>query len=293
MSENKIYGIKLQLPSRGKYGKSFVNVCRPKAGDLLEYLQADNSITAKNMFVQGLCDTDLSKYPIGDREFIFANLRAMVNSTTITGVLPCTNDNCGCSVIYGLDLRTVKVNQLPQDFEADFEVTLPYSKETRVFNMLTLEKEELVDNYLLYCNSAEGEMVNMDLGDNLPEFAKYATMTTQVQTVQELDVEITKLRELDWSDLECMIMYDVMFECGPVIRTSAVCECGQHYNIKVKTDSTFFGLSLEGLINKHRFLSRNSGVSFKDFCDYTIPMMDNVTEGEVLRIQDYNSKIKK
>jgi hypothetical protein len=288
------YGIKLGLPSRGAYGKAFVNIRRPKLEDLVDYFQAgDNSVVAKNQFVNGICDTDLSKYPTGDREYVFVNLRSLVNTNIITGTVLCEKQGCGSEVVYMLDLKDCKVNQLPEDFIVDYELKFPSKGVSKKINLLTQEKEEILENYIRFYSAANIELANSDLGENLHEFARYACMFSDSTDISMVDYNVTFLRELDWSEFEVLMMYDVAFECGPEVFVHAKCDnCKQNYKIKIKTDNSFFGLSLEGLINRHRFLARASNIGFQDFLKYTMPMLENITVGEVTRINDTNTKIK-
>jgi hypothetical protein len=287
------FTIKKQLPSRGKYGLLSVMLSRPVLQSVVDYLQSDNSLDSKLVFVQSNVQENIDNLPYGDIEFLFANLRGLINSTTITGVLPCTKKDCGSEVVYVLDLTTCRVNQLPDDFVADYKHKLPVSGDTLNMNVFRVRDVKLVDSYITYYDTADGELPNVDLGDNLYEFARYACMTRNVESVEELDKQVSYLRSLDWTDFESILLYDVMFECGPVLRVDTKCDkCGQKYGISVKTDSTFFGLSLEGLINRHRFLARTVGVTFSDFCKYTVPVMDAVSIGETERVREQKSKRK-
>jgi len=290
----EMYGIKIPLPSRGHYGKSFVNVRRPKLGDLMDYFQNGNmSVTSKNSLIKAVCDTDLSGYPVGDREFVFVNLRSTVSSNLITGSVPCTREDCGATVVYLLDLSKCKVGQLPADFQKDFELEFPISKQKKVINIVTVEKEELLEDYIRFYEAADIRLANSDLGENLHEFARYACMFNDSLTVADVDKNVSFLRGLDWTDFEVLLMYDVSFTCGPDVVTEAKCdECGQVHRIRIKTDSSFFGLSFEGLLNRHRFLAKASNIGFSDFLKYTVPVMHTVTEGEVQRTKDQNAKIK-
>jgi hypothetical protein len=118
-----MYNIKISLPSRGKYGATYVKIRRPKLMDILDYLQSgDSSVISKNMFVEKLCDTNIKSYPIGDREFIFANIRSLVGDSILSGTFPCEKEGCKDTIVYILDLKKCKVNQLPEDFISNYEV---------------------------------------------------------------------------------------------------------------------------------------------------------------------------
>lgn len=289
-----MYGIKIQLPSRGKYGKTSVNIRRPKVDDLMDFFQSgNNSVIAKNQLIKQLCDTDIGKYPTGDREFIFVNIRSLVNSNTIAGAIPCTNERCGQTVAYMVDLSKCRVNQLPDDFQKDYEFTFPNSGEKKVFNLLTVEREELLEDYIRLYESADLKLANSDLGENLHEFARYACMLGDSNNVADVDRNVTFLRELPWGDFEKLMLYDIAFDCGPDISAETMCDdCKKKYRIRIKTDSSFFGISLEGLISRHRFLAKASNIGFSDFLKYTVPVMHTVTEGEVQRVREQNAKIK-
>jgi hypothetical protein len=288
------YGIKLPLPSRGRYGKTFVNIRRPRMEDLVDYFQSgNNSVVAKNQFISLVCDTDLSGYPVGDREYIFVNLRSLINSNVITGTIPCERQGCGSTVAYVMDLKECKVHQLPDDFQVDYEMDFQSAGVKKAINLLTVEREELLENYIGFYEAADIPLAHSDLGENLYEFARYACMFKDSVDIAKVDENVQFLRDLDWSEFEWIMLYDIVFECGPDIVNDTVCDsCKKQYRIRVKTDNSFFGISLEGLINRHRFLAKASNIGFSDFLKYTMPLLETVTVGEVTRIRDLNAKIK-
>lgn len=289
-----MHGIRIQLPSRGHYGMSSINMRRPKLSDLIEYFQSgNNSIVSKNALIQSLCEEDISKLPVGDREFLFTNIRSLVNSNTLSGTVPCTTEGCGDSVVYILDLSSCKVSQLPEDFISNYALKFPICGITKVVNVLTVEKESLLEDYIRFYESSDVPLQHSDLGDNLYDFAKYACMLGDSVSIGSVDKNIGFLRDLDWSDFEKLMLYDVLFECGPEVVAEAQCSsCKQRYRVRIKTDSSFFGLSLEGLISRHRFLAKASNIGFTDFLNYTVPLLNTVTEGEVQRVREHNSKVK-
>ena len=288
-----MYGIKLQLPSNGAYGVNTVGVKRLNVKDLLDYFQSDNSIFAKNELIKNICDTDLTDYPVGDREFVFSQLRSLINSNVINGTFSCENEECNSVVVYIVDLGQVKVNILPSDFRKDYEYKFPICGETKKLNVLTVRSEKLMLDYLSMYEVSETELPHSDLGANLSEFARYACMLGNPKDKVDVDENITFLRELDWADFEQLLMYDVSFECGPEITANAVCDnCKEKYKVRIKTDNTFFGLTLEGLISKHRFLAKAANIGFQDFMDYSVPILDNVVTSELNRIKEQNAKIK-
>jgi hypothetical protein len=192
-----------------------------------------------------------------------------------------------------LDLGKCKVSQLPSDFQRDFEIEFPISKVKKTINLVTVEKEELVEDYVRFYTTSSVPLANSDLGENLEEFARYACMFSDSVGVADVDKNVSLLREFDWTDFEILLMYDISFECGPEVVTEVACDkCDQLHRIRIKTDSSFFGLSLEGLLNRHRFLAKASNIGFSDFLKYTVPVMQTVTEGEVQRTKDQNAKIK-
>jgi hypothetical protein len=291
-----MHGIKIQLPSRGHYGPPAIQIRRPKLGDLIDYFQAgDNSVVSKNSLIQGLCSegVELGKLTTGDREFIFTNIRSLVNSNVITGTAGCTTPGCGETIPYVLDLSKCKVDQLPADFRKDYELTFPISGKKKVINILTVEREELLEDFVRFYESTDVPLQHSDLGPNLYEFARYGCMLHDSDSVAKLDENIAFLRELHWDDFELLLLYDISFETGPRVVAETQCDaCKQKYRIRIKTDNSFFGLSLEGLINRHRFLAKASNIGFDDFLKYTVPLMHTVTEGEVERVKAHNAKVK-
>jgi len=291
-----MYNIKISLPSRGKYGATYVKIRRPKLMDILDYLQSgDNSVISKNVFVEKLCDTNIKSYPIGDREFIFANIRSLVGDSILSGTFPCEKEGCKDTIVYILDLKKCKVNQLPEDFISNYEVEFPFSKEKKILNLLTVEKEELLESYISYYETAETELIHSSIGDNLYELARYACMFSDSVTIKDIDDNITFLTEkLTWDDfLQVMMAYDIGFQCGPELVVTSKCDtCGALYNIQIKTDSSFFGLSIEGLIRKHKFLAK-ANIGFKDFLEYSVPLMNKAVEDEVERIKEHNESVRR
>lgn len=287
--------IKIQLPSRGHYGNTSILIRNPKLEDIMEYLQAgNNSVVAKNALISSLCDDiDIRSLPVGDREYIFTSIRSMVNSNVITGTTTCMNEGCGETIPYMLDLGSCKVNHLPYDFKKDYELVFSISNKKKVVNLLTVGREELLEDYIHFYEAADVPLQHSDLGPNLYEFARYGCMLGDSENVAKLDENIEFLRNLPWSDFELLLLYDISFDIGPRVVADAQCShCKQQYRIKIKTDSSFFGLSLEGFIHRHRFLAKASNIGFADFLKYTVPVMNTVTEGEIQRVKDTNAKVR-
>lgn len=289
-----MYNIKIQLPSRGKYGSNNVNLRRPKLYDIMDYLQTgDNSIMSKNALIKELCDTDLSNYPVGDREFVFVTLRSLIRDSLVTGTFACEGKDCKDIVAYVLNLKDCKVNQLPEDFIPNYELEFPIGKIKKKLNVLLVKKEELLEEYVRYYETSDEKLLHSDLGDNLYEIARYACLFEDTIDIQSLDSNITFLRELDWVDFEILMAYDIAFPCGPEVSAKAECNtCKMKYRVQVKTDSSFFGLSIENLVRKHTFLAKMSGIGFKDFVEYTVPVMNAVVETEIASVKEHNEKLK-
>lgn len=277
-------GTRLALPSRGRYGEYYVDIKRPTVGDLVDYLQAgDSSFTAKINFVSELAGFDFSDYPEGDLEHVFVSIRSLVNTSTVAGSIV-----CGCTepVYYFLELSKCQVDMLPDDFEPNYEFTFPVSGVKRKLNLLTVKKKLLMEDYLRFYQYSDYPLLHTDLGDNLEEFAKYACMLDESDSLEGIDKNITFLRNLDWTDFEKIVLYAVMFPCGPVVAAKAKCsKCEKNYNIRIRTDASFFGLTLEGLLGRHRFLARTAHIGFNDFLSYTMPVLNKVATAEIEREQ--------
>ena len=291
-----MYGISISLPSRGKYGKSSVEIRRPKLYDILDYLQAgDNGVASKNALIRDLCDTDLSKYPEGDREYIFVTLRTLIRDAVITGTFPCEQKGCNDIVVYSLNLQNCKVNQLPDDFISGYELEFPICGVKKKLNLVTVEKGALLEEYTRFYETADNGLLHTDLGENLHELARYACMFEDTKSLQDIDANITLMRnDFDWTDFEILMAYDLAFQCGPEVVSDTKCDnCKTKYKVNIKTDSSFFGLSIEGLVRKHKFLAKMANIGFKDFMEYTVPVMNTVVEDEIQAVKEHNEKIRK
>ena len=290
------YSHKLQLPSRGRYGKAFVKVRQPVLEDLWAYLSySGSSVSAKNEFVKSLCDTDLSEYPTGDRDYVFISIRNMVTEPVISGNLTCTDAMCGAEVPYWYDVRKAKVSQLPNDFERDFTMQFPGVAVEKSMNVLTVQAEELLEEYVgLYETADSKDLPNSDLGEDLYTFGKYACLFGDSTDPDKVDENVSLLRKFTMDDMKLLLFYDVTFKCEVDLTVEAKCEaCGKQYRIKLREDSSFFGLSLGSLLKKHSFLARSTNIGFQDFLKYSIQDMKAVAEQETDRIQQKAQRKKK
>jgi len=170
-----MYVARIQLPSKGKYGVSHVKVKRPTIGDLRDYLSfKGSSVLIKNELVKKLCDTDLSEHPVGDREFVFVNVRGMVSAPVIADSFTCKH--CEAGVDYRLDTRKVPVAELPVSFVKDYELEFPVCKTKKIVNILTVEKEQLLQDFMQVYEEAgeESSLQHIELGKDLYTFAEKA-----------------------------------------------------------------------------------------------------------------------
>lgn len=261
----------------------------PTINDLWHYLsQIGQDSAAKINLVQSVCQTDLSDYPEGDSEHIFISLRGMVKDYIVSGQFQCTDQKCDDTILYRLDIKKLDSQTLPNDFERDYSFIFPISKQKKNLNLITVNKRVLIEEYLDMHRSADREMRFSDIykdsesGIGLDELVRFACMFSDSVDFTSIEENIAFILKLDFSDFEVLMLYDVMFNCGPKLYTRCECmECKKQYNVKIDTNSAFFGLSLDSLLRKHKFLAKTSNISFADFKEYTPKEMENVTAIEL------------
>lgn len=281
---------RVALTSRGKYGKTHVGLRIPKIEDLWDYLSyTGDGSTAKFQLVQKCCDVDLSQYPEGDVEHLFLTMRGMVKDYVIIGQFDCTKEECQDTVLYREDLRKLQSTVLPNDFERDFELVFPVCKKEKIINLITVEKRNLIEEYLdMYKTARDGELKFESIykdetsGIGLDELVKYACMFQDSEDFDSIEKNIEFILGLDFTDFETLMLYDSMFSCGPQLHIACACDsCGKKYNVKIDTNSAFFGLDLNSLLRKHKFLAKASSITFADFKQYTVKEMENVAAMEL------------
>lgn len=292
-----MYVAKIQLPSNGKYGVTHVMLKRPTIGDLREYLSfKGSSVLIKNQLIERLCNVDLSGYPVGDREYVFVTIRGMVSAPIITDVFTCNKEGCEGEVDYKIDIREVKIHELPSSFIKDYKLVFPVCKKEKIVNIMTVEKESLLHDYIQVYEDAGvgGSFQHIGLGEDLMTFAEKACMFGDTMDFDSMEKNITFLLDLDFTDFEVLELYDIVYQCGPEILAKAACPvCKKEYRIALKTDSAFFGLSWESMMRKHQFLSRHSSNSFDDYLKFTIQDLDNAYQIEKEVVKAQNAAIKK
>lgn len=284
-----MYVIKVQLPSRGKYGHSHVRLSNPSVDHIRSFLAfKGKSVLAINSFVRAICEEPIDELPVGDRDYIFLNIRNMVNNQPYSGAFDCTS--CGHKDNnFSFSPSVIEVKQLPDDFEKDYKLVLPGIDEEVIINSLTVDREESILEYLDLHASADKPMNHTDLGKDLEQFARYAGMLTIGE--KTLDQKIEFLRKLDFAAFEIIVLYDVLFDCGPINDLVVECEnCKKRFKMHIPIDETLLGISLSTLLTKHRFLSKVSNIGFQDFLKYSVSEMDMVVAKELELKQKSNPK---
>lgn len=290
------YPIKIQLTSRGHYGKSHVRMRQPKIRDIRTYLSMPgSSVSAKNAFIESIVeDDDISWMTVADREWLFITARVMIKSDIISDSFKCSTKDCDDSVLVLLDLNKVKVDELPDDFQKDFEFTFPVSKEKKVINVLTVAQEELLGEYVSMYQSGGEKMRHAAFGDTLPDVARYACMFKDSVDFKSLDENVAFLDNLDWDDFESLMLYDLLFDCTPEVVTEAKCDtCGKKYKVKFDSDKLLSGTNINSFLRQHRFLARTSNIDFNSFLEYTYEEMKAVSEDVSSQIQKQKDAMRK
>lgn len=285
-----MFTLPIQLPSRGKFGKSHINLKAPTVDEIRAFLAFEGKhVQAINSLVNSLSDTPLDEYPVGDRNYVFVNIRKLVNPVPISGTFTCTTDDCNTANNFTIEFNEIEVVQLPNDFVHPSEITLPISHNTLKLSLITVAKELLLTNFLDLCASADDTYKHKDLGPDLEQFARYAMMLESDLSIED---RISKLREMDYTDYEVLMLYDAAFSTGPKISKRCVCsKCKRAWRVSVPLDSDFLGISLESLMVKHRFLSKTSSIGYQDFLKYTLDEMNFMVDKE-LQFQDEKKRRK-
>lgn len=276
-----MYVLNIQLPSRGRVGESHAKVASPKVEHVREFLTFKGRFkTAINNIVSSLVDIDINKYPPGDRDFLFLNIRNLINEQPISVGYECS---CGEGNVATKEVSELEIDQLPDDFEPILNI--PLSKdydgvETLKIRIFTVEMEELLDEYIDLRDSKDGDPAHKDLDEkDIQLFANYALM---IDNGNSIDENIDFIRKLDFADFEKIMVYDLAFSCGPKLFLTTSCKtCRKLWKIKFHIDSGFLGISLEGLMKKHRFLAKTSDIGFSDFLKYTTQELDKMVTQEV------------
>lgn len=275
-----MYVLKVQLPSRGKFGNSHIGLKSLTVDLVRQYLAYEGRHTiAINNLLKEVCDTDLSDYPIGDRDYVFIQLRQMINPTPIEGSWKCQYHKEPFLNSFRKEIKDIKIIQLPDDFQSPSEFTLPISKDKIKMTLLAVAGEEKVEEYLELHKTADSDMMHADLKDDLSTFAMYAVMIVNNKSIEE---NISYLRSLDFTDFEMIMLYELSFKCGPDLSVDTKCkDCKKPWRIKISIDTGFLGISLRSLLIKHRFLAKTSNIGFNDFLNYTINEVDTVVKKEI------------
>lgn len=275
-----MYVAKVQLPSRGKFGPSHVKLSNPSVEDVREFLAfKGKNVTAINNMVRTICDTVIDDLPVGDRDYLYLNIRNMINPQQLGGSFECRY--CGeKGNIFSIPHSAIEVKQLPDDFEKDHKLRLPDVDKEVIINPYTVANEEKVLEYLDLHASADIPMKHSNLGKDLLLFARYAAMIKTEET--SLEEKIQFIRSLDFVAFELIVLYDVLFDCGPIMDVVVGCkECKKKAKVHIPIDDSLLGISLSSLLTKHRFLSKVSNIGFQDFLKYTVSEMDIVVSKEL------------
>jgi hypothetical protein len=270
-----MYSTTVQLPSRGKIGESHASIRTPKILEIREFIAAQQEgTTALNQFIDSLVDINIGDYTLGDRDYLFLTLRGMINPKPLRSSFKC---DCGEQMLIVKEVDEIEVKQLPNDFQKSVEIPISGGK-LRLKPFLV--KDEISQKkYLDLRKTSDGEEPHQELGNDIGLFVRYALM---VDNGCSIDENIDLLKNLDYTDFEKVVLYDLAFTCGPKLFSMEVCTaCKRPWKVTYPIKADFLGISINSLLTKHRFLSKTTNIGFKDFLDYTTEEMDEVVKAEV------------
>lgn len=285
-----MYVIKPQLPSRGKFGYTHGSLKSPTIDSIRSFLGLSGSLEkALSAFVQDNNEFSIANLPIGDRDTLFLSLRSIINPNPIDGAYLCSF--CNKSVPFVINYEDINVVQLPDDFESPSTIILPVSKETIKLTLVTVEKQNQIENYLELAETSEGEFPDKDLGEDLSLFVQYAVM---IENDKSIEKNIEFIRKLDIADFEVFLLYDASFSIGPDISKVCTCsKCKKETKVGVALDQEFLGINLKSLLLKHRFLAKSMNIGFQDFLKYTNTEANFIVEKELEYVNQQKKKGKR
>jgi len=212
MSENYI---PVQLPSKCKVYKDVdssqvaIRVLKGKDEKLIAEMTYDNLDSKFNAILKNvLKGVAPEKLTLGDRKFVLVWLA--INSYGKTFPIELTCEHCLRKIMNEVDLSSFEVNELPEDYEQPYKVTLSDGKEIYL-RLLTVEDEIKVVAYEK--TGANGWLF------------RYALSVVDQQLSE--NQKVMMLEDMDVNDVAMVRAFHEEFDHGPVMEAPYKCpKCG-------------------------------------------------------------------